>query len=173
MLPEDLEKKLDEFTALPREVTGLLFYQPQNYPPRDQLCLIEGMFLTGVGTDEHVSQDARRFKVASEFLRRNPAYEIVEFHTHTRDTIAQYGNHYARNFSGADMDLIRENLRDNPNYIAMLVTPEANLLHGSGELKYSTVKDSQTHRKMDPIIQTAMEKIARNQGYELGTLRIQ
>lgn len=150
---------------------GILLYRP-----KAELCPVEGIFITGMGTDEHVNHDPQRLRVANEFLRQHPAYRFVEFHTHTIDTIARYGACHAINFSDPDLRAIRERIRDDPHYIGMLVTPETRLLAGNGEPQYAAIEErslNSLYRKRNPAIAAELQTIASNLGYELRHLRVQ
>ncbi len=166
ILPTELENKLNNLTNLVEEVDGVLLYRRLG-----DYCPIEALFMTGVGNVEHVRAQPERIKVANEFFRENPDYRFVKFHTHSKGTIDTFGVHYATNFSSGDIDVIKEMLRDDPEFIAMLVTPATKLLCGIDNPKLMVVNNSPRYRDRNQAVGEALRIIAGNLGYDIGNVQ--
>ncbi len=162
VLPKDIERRLDTLAILDRETNGALLYRQ-----RDDYCVVESLFMTGDGTERHVQSEPRRVEVVNGFLRAYPDYKYVEFHTHTRETIRKHGEYYAKHFSREDRKVIREQLRHDREFIAMLVTPETKLL--SGVDNPSLVVDER-YLDRSRYINIILRKIAEGKGYKLNRL---
>ena len=165
LLPRDIEGRLNNFTELTQEVDGILLYRRQG-----DYCPLEQIFMTGVGTEGHVQAHPERMEVANEFFRRNPDYQFVKFHTHSKGTIERFGHYYARHFSQGDIDGIKEQLRDNRNFMAMLVTPETKLLSGIDNPELVVVNDFAGYQNRSQAVSQALKVIAGNLGYDIISL---
>src|SRR3989339_1491985 len=97
LLPREIDRRLDNLTELVEEVDGILLYRRQG-----DYCPIEALFMTGVGSAGHVQAQPDRMEVANDFFRRNPDYQFVKFHTHSKETIDKFGDYYAKHFSQGD-----------------------------------------------------------------------
>lgn len=162
LLPREIEKRLDNLTGLVEEVDGILLYRKQgNY------CPLESLFMTGVGSEGHVQAQTDRMEVANEFFRRNPDYQFVKFHTHSKGTIERFGEYYARHFSQGDIDGIKEQIRYDGDFMAMLVTPEIKLLCGIDNPELVIVNDFLGYQNRSQAVSEALKVIARNKGYDL------
>ena len=93
ILPEEIETRLEKLTKLDEETVGALLYRNQGGN-----CTIEYSFILGVGTPEEVRARRDRWEILNEFLRVNPDYKYVIFHTHTEESTSRYPS-AARYFS--------------------------------------------------------------------------
>lgn len=166
LLPRELEGRLDNLTALTEEVDGILLYRRQN-----DYCPIEALFMTGVGSAGHVQAQPERMEVANEFFRRNPDYQFIKFHTHSKGTIDRFGQYYARHFSQGDIDGIKEQLRYDRDFMAMLVTPETKLLNGIANPELLVVNDFPRYQNRSQVVNQSLKVIAGNLGYDISRLQ--
>lgn len=165
LLPKDISNRLYNLTQLNEEIDGILFYRQQG-----DYCPIEASFITGVGTEGNVTQLPGRLEVVNEFLDKNPDYKYVQFHTHSKGTIRKYGQYYARNFSEQDYENIHHNLKDDENYMAMLVTSETKILEGIDNPRLNIVDTFNGYSQRKAAIYKALDTIAQNLGYEIDGL---
>ena len=161
VLPRNMERKLDKLTGLEQEVNGVLFYIEQG-----GYCPLETLFLTGVGTESHVQSQPERMEIVNEFLKGNPTYQFVKFHTHSKGTIEKFGEYYAQNFSQGDIEGMKRQLEHHRDFIAMLVTPETKLLSGIDNPKLEVVDNFSGYQKKNKAVQSALNVIKRNLGYD-------
>src|SRR3989344_3878293 len=166
LLPREIGQRLDNLTGLVQEVNGILPYRKQG-----ETCPLEAMFISGVGSEGHVQSLPERMHVANEFFRRNPDYQYVKFHTHSRVTIARFGDYYATHFSSIDLKVIEGGLKENMEYMAMLVTSKTKLLSGFDNPQLVIVDDFPGYKEISEAIKQAMGIIAGNFGYDLSNLR--
>ncbi len=166
-LPREIEKRLNNFTALELELNGVIFYQP-----REELCPLETLFVMGVGTEERVQSSPERLEVANEFLRINPQYHYVEFHTHSEGTIRRYGDYYATHFSPGDFATMRNKLRDDQRYIHLLATPRMKLIFGVDNPELVVLNDFPGYRERSLRVNQAIDEIARRKGYNFNRLEV-
>ena len=162
LLPRKIDRKLDNLTGLVEEINGILLYRRQG-----DYCPIEALFMTGVGSMDHVQAQSDRMEVANEFFSRNPDYQFVKFHTHSKGTIERFGEYYARHFSRGDIDGIKEQLQYNRNFMAMLVTPEIKLLSGIDNPKLVIVNDFSRYKSRSQAVNQSLKAIAENLGYDI------
>ena len=162
LLPREINGRLDSLTELVEEVDGILLYRRQG-----DYCPIEALFMTGVGSAGHVQAQPDRMEVANEFFRRNPDYQIVKFHTHSKGTIARFGKYYARQFSQGDIDGIKEQLRYDRDFMAMLVTPETKLLSGIDNPELMVVNGFHGYQNRSQAVSQSLKVIAENLGYDI------
>jgi hypothetical protein len=162
LLPRDINGRLYRLTELVEEVNGILLYRRQN-----ESCPLEALFMTGTGSEGHVQAQPDRIEVTNEFFRRNPDYQFVKFHTHSKGTIRTYGKYYAKHFSQGDLSEIKEQLRDDSEFMALLVTPETKLLCGMDNPELRVVDDFPGYRTASPTISGQLRSIARELGYYL------
>ncbi len=162
LISKGLEAQLDSLTSLGEEVSGVLFYREQN-----GCCVVENMFLTGGDEAGYVDIRSERADIVNEFLKVNPDYNYVEFHTHSRGTVEKYGQHYARAFSEGDMGAFQEKLNNSIDYMSMLVTPETKILYGINSPNFVSVEDFVGYREREQEISEALNVIAKNLGYDV------
>lgn len=165
LLPHEIGIRLHRATNAIEEINGVLFYRAKGSD-----CPIESFFLTGVGNPGHVASKPERIEVVNEFLRRNPAYRFVKPHTHSVETIRQFGLYYVDHFFKGDFESYEDQLKHNPEFIGMLVTPRKMLLYGADNPRLEIVRDSQTYRLNNGVIHQELKDIAREMGHNLGTL---
>ena len=162
LLPREIDGRLDNLTGLVEEVDGILLYRRQG-----DYCPIEALFMTGVGSAGHVQAQPDRMEVANEFFRRNPDYQFVKFHTHSKGTIERFGDYYARHFSQGDVDGIKEQLRYDRDFMAMLVTPEKKLLSGIDNPELLVVNGFPGYQNRSQAVSQSLKVIAENLGYDI------
>ncbi len=160
-IPQGQAKKLIAFAkAYEEEVAGRLLYRQEG-----NKCIVDGGYLTGSGTETSLSEDDEALEVVQTFLNRNPDWNQAPYHTHTRKTIDRHGDHFEQNWSQQDRDQIEEGMRRDPEYMAVLATPEAILVDGTDnpELK---VLQSQEETSYNEAVGDSLDKIADELGYE-------
>lgn len=165
LLPREIESRLDNLTGLVEEVSGILLYRRQG-----EYCQIEATFMTGVGHEGHVQSSQEHMDVANEFFRRNPDYQFVKFHTHSKGTIDRFGDYYARHFSQRDIDGIKEQLSSDRDFMAMLITPETKLLSGIDNPELVCVNTFPGYTERSREVSQSLKVIAGNLGYDLRRL---
>lgn len=166
-LPREIERRLNNFTALELEVNGVIFYQP-----REELCPLETLFVMGIGTEEQVRSSPERLQVANEFLRINPQYHYVEFHTHSEGTIGRYGDYYAGHFSNGDFATMKSKLRDDQRYIHLLATPRMKFIFGVDNPELVVLNDFPGYRERSLEVNRAINEIARRKNYDFSKLEV-
>jgi len=182
LLSREFERRLDNLATLEEEVNGIFLYMLQQIPQEYRLfgvlslftlqkeyCPLEALFMTGVGDELHVQASPERIEIANEFFKRNPAYQLVKFHTHSRGTLRKYGSHYASHFSGDDITTYKKRLEEDQDFIGMVATPEMKLLYGRDNPKLRIVEDfpSEAERR----ITEELSDIARSKGYDLSRFK--
>lgn len=164
ILPRVLDTKLDRLTELVEEVNGVLLFRS-----RGETCPLETLFVTGVGSGDdsegHVQSTQQGLDVINTFFREFPDYKFIKFHTHSKGTIERYGDYYARHFSSGDIEVYREQLRENRNFLALLATPETRLLMGidNPTLSYATFEGQ---AECNRLVDEALERISERLGYD-------
>lgn len=144
LIPKHIVNNLNSFTDLAEEVMGDLVCQ---YFPNERLYVVGASFMTGAGSPGSVASDPERLRVLNEFYNQNRDYKRIEFHTHSKGTLRMFGDYYGSNFSQQDLTNINEGLRDNPEYIAMLITPYTKVIKGQpGESFYTITNDNEATR---------------------------
>lgn len=161
LLPRELERKLDKLAELDEETNGALFYRQE-----DTYCQLEQIFLTGVGDEGNVQASAERVMVVDKFLERNPDYGFVKFHVHSAGTIKRYGEKYAQEFSAGDLDGYKRHFKEDPRFIAMLVTPEIKLLCGIDNPVLKVVESFPGYLNRSRAVKEVLERIKRELGAE-------
>jgi hypothetical protein len=162
LLPQDMDERLYKLTGLIEEVNGILLYRRQN-----ESCPLEALFMTGTGSEGHVQAQPDRIEITNEFFRRNPDYQFVKFHTHSKGTIRTCGKYYAKHFSQGDLSGIKEQLRDDSEFMALLVTPETKLLCGMDNPELRVVDGFPGYRAASQAVSGQLRSIARELGYDL------
>jgi hypothetical protein len=160
-----LDVKLTGLADLNEETDGILLYTRHG-----EICPITGIFMTGVGTAGHVKSAPERIEIAIEFFRANPAYQCAKFHTHSKGTIERFGRHYASHFSPEDTEIMRDQMRADRDFMALLVTPETKLLCGIGRPKL-IVEEFPDYAQQNRFVQAGIRAAARHLGYNLVRLR--
>ncbi len=165
-LTPEIDAKLNEFAEKPYEVTGFLVYTPFN-ESGEEYCPIDHLFLAGIGSSSSVEPKKERIQILNGFLRENPEYRLIRFHTHSQGTLEQHGNYYDRKFSGVDKQSIQEEIIRNPDHIDMLVTPYGKFLASADvqNLRVKRVDDFPDSLRDGKKIKSSLEEIARNLGY--------
>lgn len=165
LLPSDIGIRLHNLTALVEEVNGILLYKriADN-------CPLEAMFVTGVGNAGHVQALPERAEIANEFFRRNTDYQFVKFHTHTAETIRKFGDYYARNLSKGDIDLIKAHLKEDKEFMTLLITPETKILCGIDNPKLVMINDFPGYKEKSYRVGEEIKNIAKQKGYNLDGL---
>lgn len=167
LLPKDIESRLYALTGIVEEVNGILLYRNQA-----DYCPIETVFVTGVGNEGNVRSVPERMRIANEFLKNNPNYDFVKFHTHSVGTIARFGKYYATNFSQRDIECIEEQIRQNRTYMALLITPETKILKGIDNPGLETIDNIPVLQKRGSAIIESLNLIARNLGYNIDGMKV-
>ncbi len=177
VVPKVIGKNLHGLTSLLEETKGALIYpRGLTYTPLKTLPekdYVAYMYITGTGPPLCVPGDIRRNMVVNTFLERNPDYRFVDFHTHSKGTIAKYGKYYLSNFSPGDEEAIRDSFKNNPDYRHLLVTPARFKLVGrnphTGEVvgQRFTMENYRGFQSFNQIIREAFAKIKKDLGYNL------
>ena len=166
VLPKELEERLYGLIQTWEESNGILLYRKvQGH------CFVEHLFMTGIGTEGNVKAFQERMNVVNEFFRAHPEYKYIKFHAHTKGTIEKHGQRYAREFSSGDRAGTQEQLRHNPEFIALLVTPETILLDApdNPQLRTCPSLPKFMHEKVQRKINEAAERIGIRLGnFDLG-----
>lgn len=116
--------RLKKLTVLPNELNGVLLYQEI-----DGKDIVLCSQILGYGTDSSTTTNKYQIATINEFLRLNQRYGFVEFHTHTEQTVARYGEYYGCNLSSGDIKTIIGNYAGDEKYRHLLVTPSVFKLH--------------------------------------------
>jgi len=161
ILPQELDEKLQALTSLREESNGVLLYRQ-----RDNICSVRALYMTGLGSAGHVQSDSRKVEIVNRFFEKYPNYKYVKFHTHTIGTIRQYGDWYAEHFSKGDTDGYIEQLRDNSEFIAMLVTPKTKLLCGLDNPQLRVAEHSEDYERYHEAIEDMLKYTAEELGME-------
>ncbi len=168
LLPGVLDAKLDELTSIEDEVNGVLLYRMQEGED-SRYCPVTNIYMTAKGTPGHVIADPQRIEVVNEFFQRHPDYHHVKFHTHSRGTIARFGEWAATNFSGGDLRSYEEQCEHDPDFIGMVATPVTKLLHAPDNPVLRVVdsypEDLARH------ISEELAAIAREKGFDFARFR--
>lgn len=171
LLPRELERRLDTLAKVEQEVGGVLLYRQ-----KEIYCPLEKLFITGVGSVGNVQSIPERMEIVNEFFKRNTNYRFVKFHTHSVGTIRECGEYFATHFSQQDIEGVegdggmKQRLREDSKYIAMLVTPETKLLYGNGCLSLRVVNEFRGYRNRSRGISQSLRTIAKNLGYDIDNL---
>src|SRR3989344_6003264 len=154
ILPRELDVRLNNLTRMVEEVNGILLYRRHG-----ELCPLEEIFMTGVGEEGHVQAEHDKILIANEFFRRNPEYKYVKFHTHSIGTITKYGDYYSDHFSEGDIETYKEQLKENKEFIAMLITQKTKLLCGIDNPVLEVVEDYPGYKTRSQAVEEAFEVI--------------
>jgi len=126
-IPEVLSNRLDgilkNLAELKEETNGVLLYEPVERTDHVD-CRVDHLYMTGVGTAGHVKADQTRMDIINEFFQRHPEYRFVKWHTHSRGT----GEHWHKRLSQGDIDSYREQMRQDPEFMGMMVSPSGRIL---------------------------------------------
>lgn len=155
LLPKELDEKLQILTELEEETNGVLFYKRE-----DLKCPVDHLYLTGLGTVGHVQALPERIEVVNKFFEKNPDYHFIKFHTHSCGTIKTFGDYYAKKFSQGDRDGIKEQLRRDKEFIAMLVTPETRLLSGFDNPTLEIIDSFPEYEERNKYVKESIHQIA-------------
>ncbi len=162
LLSSGLDAKLGRLTQIVQEVKGVLLYRPHG-----DYCLLEYMFMTGIGNEGQVQAAQGRLGIVNEFFKRNNQYHGVEFHTHSKGTIHQFGEYYADHFSDGDRISLNDKLRDDERYLHLLVTPKTKLLYGNDNPRLINIEDFPGSHHRTEAISQSIQNIAGNLGHDL------
>jgi len=91
------------------------------------------------GDSPEVTELLQREELSDFVNSRRDMYNFIDFHTHTFDTVREFGSYYNYNFSEQDRSTIQDNFRVNPEYIHLLFTPQKVLRAYKGELDINIV----------------------------------
>jgi hypothetical protein len=167
LLSSDSVQCIDRFVESPKSVSSLLLYRPQGND-----CNIEVIFLTGVDKKRDWPLDTERYYIAEEFFRRNPEYKAVDFHTHNQGLIHRLGSSLATGFSDEDRAHYEERLTTDPNFMAMIATPQDKKVYGRDNPTWS-IAHPVIHRRVEFSAQSVireLETIAGKIGYDIDAL---
>jgi hypothetical protein len=165
LLPRDIDEGLSELVLQEEEVQGVLLFVPDG-----NNCPVECLVITGIGTEDYVKPIAGRNEILNKFLKTNPDYRVIEFHTHSTGTIAKCGNYFAENFSQHDIKSMTAQMSCVPAYIAMLVTPKTYKLKSIDTVNLEVVDTPpEYHARKEEVI-GALDSIAKDMGYEIDVL---
>ncbi len=127
------------------------------------------MFMTGIGQEIHVQAEQQRMDIANKFFTENPEYRFVKFHTHSKGTLRKFGDYCANHFSEGDIRSYEEQLRMNPEFIGMVVTPRTKLLYAPDKPILRVTEEFPS--KANERIQGELREIARVIGIDLSRYR--
>ena len=131
-LSNKLEGRLKKLVDLKEETNGVLLYVPIEGPDYID-CRVDELYMTAVGTLGHVIADPVRMAIINEFFQRHPEYRFIKWHAHSKGT----GRYWHKRLSSGDMDSYREQLRHDPEFMGMMVSPSGRILvaRGPAEMK--------------------------------------
>lgn len=160
LMSKGMESKLESLAHLDEEISGVLLYRQYG-----DFCAVEGIFLTGGGDAGSVEPEKERVEVLNEFLRMNPEYRFVEFHTHSKGTLKAYGDQYARSFSFGDIRAIQGQIERDSQYMHLLVTPETQILYGADSPVLASEAPMPNNDRMEQLVSEALTITATRLGY--------
>ena len=151
---------MESLAQMDEEISGVLLYRQYG-----DFCAVEGIFLTGGGDAGSVEPEKERVEVLNKFLRMNPEYRFVEFHTHSKGTLKAYGNRYARSFSFGDIRAIHSQLERDSQYMHLLVTPETQILYGADSPELAPESPMPDNARKEQLVSEALTITANRLGY--------
>src|SRR3989338_2704078 len=125
ILSGEFERRLRGLTERVNESNGVLFYRLSTVEGM-HLCPVDGMLPISLGMkDENGSE--KRVEIVKEFIRFNNGYKNIEFLTRSREKL---NGTKQTEISREDLDYFSRRVKDNEEYLGMVVTPSATLLYG-------------------------------------------
>src|SRR3989344_6632743 len=124
-LSNEFERRLRGLTERVKQSNGVLFYRP-SLVEGIQFCSVDGMFIISLGMEDEKSPE-KRVEIVKEFLRFNNGYKNIEFLTRSREKL---NGTKQTEISREDLDYFSRRVKDNEEYLGMVVTPSATLLYG-------------------------------------------
>ncbi len=166
VVPRHLHQKLKTLAELDQETNGVFFYTPQTARGRT-LWQVHSFLLTGRGDDEYVSSHPIQVRVANLMLnhlsRQTPRVDwgFVKVHTHCRGTGRSLGEKWFHQFSEQDMDAVRAQLRDNPDYTLMMYSPTHHLAAGHSRNLYNVavIDSTPEHRRNSARLENLAKRL--------------
>jgi hypothetical protein len=165
LLPQDIGEGLSKLVLREEEVQGVLLFVPDG-----DNCPVECLVVTGIGNEGFVKPLGGRSEILNKFLKTNPDYRVIEFHTHTVKTVADCGDYFAENFSQHDIESMTAQMNLVPDYIAMLVTPKTYKLKSLDEVSLKVVDTPAEYYERKEEVIGALDAIAKGIGYEIEVL---
>ena len=167
------EKRLRKLTLLPAEINGCLIYLPIN----NKDFIVYSRILGSNSSDVNTEANPQRLYITQEFLKENPEYGFVEFHTHTKNTIKKYGEYHAKNLSANDIEAILKNYCSNDIYRHLLVTPQVLKLHKiNGKsiipISFSLIEDIELQQELEDSVNIKFIELENRLGIHLGDILI-
>ncbi|MDP3742008.1 MAG: hypothetical protein Q8R15_01700 [Candidatus Micrarchaeota archaeon] len=171
VVPRHLHQKLKTLAELDQETNGVFFYTPASVRGHT-LWQVHSFLLTGRGDHEHVTTHPSYVRVANLMLnhlcRQSPRTDwgFVKAHTHCRGTGRQLGEGWFHQFSQQDMDSVRGELSDNPDYTLMMYSPTHHLAAGHPRNRYNVVVVDSTpeHRRNSMNLERLATRLRRQHG---------
>jgi len=167
ILPKKMKDELVDLAMDENETSGYIFYKQPKNDNEDEYCKLEQYVITGEGTPGRVESLEEGRLMVEEFLKRNPNYDYIEFHTHSVGTLRDYGEDYGWEFSDIDRQNINEAVAEKSNYIQMLVTPKTTLISGKNGIKLAIVDNLPSYEKQRDAINKALDELAEDLGVKL------
>ena len=132
LIPMPVYERLNGLAGLTQESNGVLLYTPEKKPNGSYDCHVHGLFMTAVGNAGHVQAAPDKVTVVNKFLENNPKYKFVKWHTHSAGTGRELGEQWWSQFSAQDIAGYEDQMREEPGFIGMVVSPTHILIHGQG-----------------------------------------
>ncbi|MBI2141678.1 hypothetical protein HYU16_04630 [Candidatus Woesearchaeota archaeon] len=132
LLPRTLEERLKTFAGLEQETVGALFYVP--LPVRHLVRLrVDGLFMLGRGHRYEVRPEDARWRIMERFLKDNPPYGYIDWHTHPSGNIDY--------LAGNDLAYFKREIAEDPSFLGMIVTRQkiVTVAYGQGTRDTSVV----------------------------------
>jgi len=170
-IPEKLSNGLNgvlrDLAELKEETNGVLLYEPVRKPGHVD-CRVDLLYMTGIGTTGHVRADPMRMEIINEFFQNHPEYRFVKWHTHSRGT----GKYWHDKLSQGDMDSYREQIRQDPEFMGMMVSPSGRRLVAKGPVEMHVVPTWGDFEEKASYLSDEMSLAANALGYrEIPTLK--
>lgn len=164
LVPPDLERRLTKLAGRDEGANGLIFATA-----RGPDLALQYLVLTNLGRGVHLQTSPERMPVVDELLTAvPPAYRVVHFHTHSSGTVATaplLATHFTKN----DVGYYTQQAREDPQFLALLVTPKKRMLYGrdSQTSQVTMVQDGQIF-SVSRDIEFALRDICRGMGVHPG-----
>jgi hypothetical protein len=165
IIPNEIKVVQHNLALLKDETNGVLLYKRNG-----DICNVSTLLMTGSGNPGHVISDPNRIALVNELLKRDIGLRFVKWHTHTPETVRLFGETFLKHFSTGDTDSYKEQLRQDRDFIGMLVTPETELLCGMDNPTLSYIPMSPEIKTESERLQSIYVQCQREMGVELQNL---
>lgn len=162
LVPKYLVNQLKGLARCDHGVNGVLFFRETEESGEFLDHVVDANYLTNFGPGIHIRMREGGREILDKFFEENPGYRGINWHTHSPST----DKRFHKRFSAEDIEFYESELKRDPNFIGMMISPIHSAIYCKENLQVGTTTNSNEFKTNKEIIRTQLHDIRERLGYK-------